>query len=167
MIELKNLEVKVSLYYRNNQAYGNTDCWVFMRGIQSLKNFWIKSTYSKDIIQFYELVLWGGVKQCQNFKVNFYVINHGLRTPGEEIAFTAQLKIKSQSQIFRYGQSIFCLPHWPKFSDFFDLCLHWVSVVRATIYWIGLQYNIHLLLLGGCKTMSIFDRELPPQRSKE
>ena len=23
------------------------------------------------------------------------------------------------------------LPHWPKFSDFFDLCLHWVSVVRA------------------------------------
>ena len=37
----------------------------------------------------------------------------------------------SQPQIFRYGQSIFCLPHRPKFSDFFDLFLHWVSVVRA------------------------------------
>ena len=29
---------------------------------------------------------------------------HGLRTPGEEIAFTAQPKIQSQSQIFRYSQ---------------------------------------------------------------
>ena len=56
---------------------------------------------------------------------------HGLRTPGEEIAFTARPKINSYSQIFRYGRSIFCLPHRPKFSDFFDLCLHWVSVVRG------------------------------------
>ena len=56
--------------------------------------------------------------------------NHRLRTPREETAFTARPKINSQSQIFRYGQSIFCLPHRPNFSDFFDLCLHWVSVVR-------------------------------------
>ena len=58
------------------------------------------------------------------------ISNHGLRTPGEEIAFTARPKIHSHSQIFRYGRSIFCLPHRPKFSDFFDLCLHWVSVIR-------------------------------------
>ena len=58
------------------------------------------------------------------------VVWHGLRTPREEIAFTAQPKIQSQSQIFRYGQSIFCLSHRPNFSDIFDLCLHWVSVVR-------------------------------------
>ena len=32
---------------------------------------------------------------------------HGLRTPGEEIVFTARPKIKSQ--IFRYSRSIFCL----------------------------------------------------------
>ena len=56
---------------------------------------------------------------------------HGLRTSCEEIAFTARPKIQSQSQIFRHGQSIFCLPHRPKFSDIFDLCLHWVSVVRG------------------------------------
>ena len=56
-------------------------------------------------------------------------VHHGLRTPGEEIAITARSKIKSQSQIFRYGRNIFCLPHRPRFSDFFDLCLHWVSVV--------------------------------------
>ena len=30
------------------------------------------------------------------------------------------------------GRSIFYLPHWPKFSDFFDLCLHWVSVVLGS-----------------------------------
>ena len=53
---------------------------------------------------------------------------HGLRTPSEEIAFIAWLKIHSHSQIFRYGRSIFCLPHRPKFSD---LCLYWVSVVRG------------------------------------
>ena len=60
---------------------------------------------------------------------------HGLRTPREEIAFTARPKIQSQSQIFRYGRSIFCLPHRPNFSDIFDLCLHWVSVVRACMYY--------------------------------
>ena len=56
---------------------------------------------------------------------------HGLRTPREEIAFTARQKIQSQSQIFRYGRSIFCLSHRPNFSDSFHLCLHWVSVVRG------------------------------------
>ena len=28
-----------------------------------------------------------------------------------------------------YGRSIFCQPHRPKCLDFFDLCLHWLSVV--------------------------------------
>ena len=46
-------------------------------------------------------------------------------------AFTARPKIHSHSQIFRYGGSIFCLPHRPIFSDILDLCLHWVSVVRG------------------------------------
>ena len=56
---------------------------------------------------------------------------HGLRTPREEIAFTAWPKIQSQSQIFRYGRSIFCLPHRPNFSDIYDLCLRWLSIVRV------------------------------------
>ena len=60
-----------------------------------------------------------------------YTYLHGLRTPREEKVFTARPKIQSQSQIFRYGRSIFCLPHRPNFSDIFDLCLHWMSVVRA------------------------------------
>jgi hypothetical protein len=62
---------------------------------------------------------------------NVHLFGHGLRTPREEIAFTARPKIQSQSQIFKYGRSIFCLPHRPNFSDIFDLCLHWVSVVRV------------------------------------
>ena len=53
------------------------------------------------------------------------------RTPREEIAFTARPRIHSHSQIFRYGGSIFCLPHRPNFLDIFDLCLNWVSVVRV------------------------------------
>ena len=61
---------------------------------------------------------------------SYMYLTHGLRTPREEIAFTARPKIHSHSQIFRYGRRIFCLPHRPNFSDIFDLCLHWVSVVR-------------------------------------
>ena len=67
-------------------------------------------------------------------RLKFLVYNrlmHGLRTPREEIAFAARPKIQSQSQIFRYGRSIFCLPHQPNFSDILDLCLHWVSAVRG------------------------------------
>ena len=52
-----------------------------------------------------------------------YGVRHGLRTPGEEIAFTARPKIKSQSQCYRYGRSIFQLSHRPKVSDFFDLLM--------------------------------------------
>ena len=56
---------------------------------------------------------------------------HGLRTPGEEMVFTARSKINPHSQIFRYSRSIFCMPHRTKISDFFYSCLHWVSVVRV------------------------------------
>jgi hypothetical protein len=56
---------------------------------------------------------------------------HGLRTPREEIAFTARPKIHSHSKIFRHGRSIICLSHWPNFSGIFDLYLHWVSVVHG------------------------------------
>ena len=66
---------------------------------------------------------------------------HGLRTPGKEIAFTAQPKINSHSQIFRCGRSKFCWSRRPKFSDFFDLCLHWVSVVRGHSHLNSIVYS--------------------------
>ena len=84
---------------------------------------------------------------------NFNVPKHGLRTPGEKMVFTARPKIQSQSQIFRYGRSIFCLPHQPKFSDFFDFCLRWVSVVHADaaavagILLLCIQYTCRAYLL--------------------
>ena len=53
---------------------------------------------------------------------------HILRTPREEIAFTAWPKIHFHSQIFRYDQSIFCLPHRPNISDSFNFCLHLLGV---------------------------------------
>ena len=56
---------------------------------------------------------------------------HGLRTPGEEIAFTAQPKINSHSQSFRYGRSIFCLSATSAQIFRFLWFLHWVSVVRG------------------------------------
>ena len=54
--------------------------------------------------------------------------------PERKLVFTARPKIHFHSQIFRYGRSIFCLPHLPNFSDIFILCLHWVSVVRGLEY---------------------------------
>ena len=68
------------------------------------------------------------------YNIRYVITYHGLRTPREEKAFTARPKIHSHSQIFRYGRSIFCLPLRPNFSDIFDFCLHWVSVVRAHKY---------------------------------
>ena len=59
-------------------------------------------------------------RNCCQMAMSKNGLIHGLRTPGEEIAFTERPKIHSHSQIFRYGQSIFCLPLRPKFSDFFD-----------------------------------------------
>ena len=79
-------------------------------------------------------------------KGHLRMLDHELRTPGEEIAFTARPKIKAQSQIFRYGRSIFCLPYQPKISVFFDLCLHWVSVVRA----FNINSTILFTLLWSC-----------------
>ena len=76
----------------------------------------------------------GYIEKSQTSYLLFDSAGHGLRTPREEVAFTARPKIQSQSQIFRYGRSIFCLPHRPNFSDILDLCLHWVSVVRAPTY---------------------------------
>ena len=95
---------------------------------------------------------------------------HGLRTSGEEIAFTERPKIKSQSQIFRYGLSIFCLPHRPKFSDFFDFCLHWVSIVRGFSDIIlslaiinvaqhrdsHLQFYFHFIVVNSKKVFNVF-----------
>ena len=54
----------------------------------------------------------------------------GIRTTDNQRRNT-QPKIHPNSQIFRYSQKISCLPHRPNFSDTFDLCLHWVSVVRG------------------------------------
>ena len=88
-------------------------------------------SFSENLINSVWLFLCGIVIPFANFCGNI-PSKHGLRTPGEEIAFTARLKIHFHSRIFRYGRTIFCLPHQPKFSDFFDLCLRWVSVVRGS-----------------------------------
>ena len=47
--------------------------------------------------------------------MNGLCIVHGLGMPSEEIAFTAQPKIKSQSQIFRYGEAYFVCYIGPNF----------------------------------------------------
>ena len=84
------------------------------------------------------LGIWGifgqtiGTQWCSESLVD--VFYHGLRMPSEEITFTAWPKIKSQSQIYSYSRSIFYLPHWPKISGFFDLCVYWVSRVHVFHY---------------------------------
>ena len=93
------------------------------------ENFYSLTLFNSDTIWFslhkkhYQIIEWNYSGQ------NLW--DHGLRTPREEIPFTARPKTQSQSQIFRYGGSIFCLPHRTNFPDIFDLCLHWVSVVRG------------------------------------
>ena len=89
---------------------------------------WGYPCYFELLFRINEIII---ISEQRNYCPPRYIMLHGLRTPRDEIAFTARPKIQSQSQIFRYGGSIFCLPHRPIFSDIFDLCLHWVSVVRG------------------------------------
>ena len=83
------------------------------------------------------------------YLISISIINRIL-TPSEESAFTARPKINLKSQIFRCDQSIFCLPNLPIFSDFFDLCLHWVCVPCTRIYFQAncSEFRISCLALG-------------------
>ena len=51
-----------------------------------------------------------------------FSFTHGLQMSSKAIAFTTLLLPNAEA---------FCLPYQLKFLDFFDLNLHWVSVVRA------------------------------------
>ena len=91
-----------------------------------------KSSLILMVFHSFPISLFLGVKMGQNWiKISHCALWCRSRTTNalEEIAFTAQPKINSQSQIFRYGRSTFCLPHQPKISCFFEVRLHWVSVV--------------------------------------
>ena len=94
--------------------------WNFpMKTSEKNDNMDVKNT--KNCLRFF-LLLWMVPKLNRD---NKYVVDwsdHGLRTTRDEIAFTARPKIHSHSQIFRYGRSIFCLPHRPNSSDIFDFC---------------------------------------------
>ena len=81
-------------------------------------------------------------------------LKHGLQTPG------ARPKIHSHSQIFRYGRSIFCLPHPPKFSEIFDLCLHWVSIVRDLKIWMISLWDFFEIFLWENSLRDFFRRFL-------
>ena len=115
---------------------------LFMKIIGLLLIFNTQSTHEKNI--------WHGkgkkniehvIHMCpfepsNKFMFHFSIVkrgSHGLRTPRDKIAFTARPKIQSQSQIFRYGRSIFFLPHRPNFSDIFDLCLRPQFVLQLII----------------------------------
>ena len=57
--------------------------------------------------------------------------------------------------MFRYGRSIFCLPHWPEFSYFFDVCLHWVSVVRGLALLDTSPYDLCIMTLMTLKLTAV------------
>ena len=114
-------ELYITIYIKN--TYWLTACWGEHYSKKKCYKPIIPSKHIKRASAVY--------RPAGNLTLFLLWSNHGLRTPREEIAFTARPNIQSQSQIFRYGQSIFCLPHWPHFSDIFYLCLNWVSVVRV------------------------------------
>ena len=94
--------------------------------------FAIFLVWSKNLFPMFWITRKKSKIKCTKYALdNNFCLAHGQRTPSEDIAFTARPKINSHSKIFRYGgRSICCLPHLPEFLDFFDLCLHWVSIVR-------------------------------------
>ena len=77
-------------------------------------------------VLWFKCLLWFMPKLVACFKTEHLYLNTRTR---DEITFTAQPKIQFQPQLFRYGRSIFCLPHWPTFSDIFSLCLNIYSFI--------------------------------------
>ena len=81
--------------------------------------FWNSNTYlslvsKKNLKKFCKGSVWNSplIHKCLNEFIIIlcyvhFVYKHGQWTPREEIVFTARQKIQSQSQIFRYGRSIF------------------------------------------------------------
>ena len=67
------------------------------------------------------------------YKSNLCMRAHGLRTPGEEIAFTARPKFTPTPKFLGTAEAYFVCHIGPSFQNFFDLCLHWVSVVRVIL----------------------------------
>ena len=111
--------------WKETQAFCFTKSWCHM--YQIIIFLWLatRPTTNPDILlQMFNSAIWSTSCPCLSTRTT---------DAQRRSRFTTRPKIQSQSQIFRYGQSIFCLPHRPNFSDIFDLCLHWVSVVRASV----------------------------------
>ena len=104
-----------------------------------------------------------------NKNLNPFFLTPSKDAQREEIVVTARPKIISQSQIFRYGERIFCLPHRPKFSDFFDLRLHWASVVRGSshffVFWKNSRYQKYILKSTELCYIWFFSSTIKEQRS--
>ena len=86
--------------------------------------------------------------------------------PGEEIASTARPKIKYQSQILRYGRSIFCLPRASTQSFRFFFCFRPSLGVRSPHH-LGISYYVNFLgRLGrnGFQLKWRFGNTAPPSR---
>ena len=48
--------------------YGSTGCRVFSGGIKNKQDFCLKYKYSKEIIEFWELLKWGAWKWLKNWR---------------------------------------------------------------------------------------------------
>ena len=62
---------------------------------------------------------------------------------------------------FWYDRSIFRLPHQPKFSDIFELCLHWVSEVCAISLHPTFKSQPKINILKSYNTLSKFSEINP------
>ena len=95
----------------------------------------------------------------------FHGSNNRLRKPSEEIAFTARPKINCQSLIVRYDRSIFCLPHWPKFSDVSNPWFR-ISYLFSDLFFVSYLPNFnslfHFVMLD-----LVFKRVLPRKNKPE
>ena len=97
---------------------------------------WGYPCYFELLFRINEIII---ISEQRNYCPPRYIMLHGLRTPRDEIAFTARRKFTLTPKFLgKYGRSIFCLPHQPNFSDIFDLCLHWVSIRSP---WVETSYQ--------------------------
>ena len=67
-----------------------------------------------------------------------------------EMAYKTWPRITPQSQMFNVAEAYLSATFNPDISNFFDLCLHWMSLVRGLSY---LHRSVGIFLGKGCGSL--------------
>jgi hypothetical protein len=136
-----------------------------VRGYKIRNMFAKKSTYPKKIIEFWELVSWGGVKECQHFTFNMALQVMEFQDKGYKIKKGFCLKInlpKGNYWILRAGlMQLLGFWNFFHFFQFFPLKLvYFWTKSRKNVYEFFSTRFVPLISILASKIMEVWNNQL-------